>query len=675
MQQQADNAEFASGFVPLGSKSEVAPASPLSAYDSTGGNAFLARMRGASTSDLLALVCRSGYPPRSDIVNQLRNINNPAVLRLLDSGMIDFTPDAHRYYGFVFEQPLNPRYWQSLDETHTPLGEDFINRRFIAPLAEGLRQFADVGLMHGAVRPTNIFWRDNSSGAPQLGECVTAAPGIGQPLLFESLERAQALPHARGTGTMLDDMYALGVTVLFLTLGRNPLKGVDDATMLRLRLERGSFATLVGDTKLPPGHVELLRGLLHDDPRQRWNAYDLEQWAGGQRLSPKQSEFNKRSNRGLIFCGKEYWQIRPLIPALWANVPEAMKLIDGGELDRWLRRSMADDDRADKVQEAITILKNSGRTAFYDDQLVTMTTMALDPNAPIGYRGQIVLPGGVGGGLAEAMRNGGNLQIMAEIISNQFVGFWVNQQPSGKTDLVPMAQAYERMRGFVDRTSFGNGLERVVYELNPTLACLSPLLRGQNVISAKDFLGALEKAATLPNRPTEPFDRHIAAWMVTKDRSFDYMLRSVNGAGSGLAKVLAILNLYNDWQQKHGPEHLPGLTGWFVMLLEPLTRRYFNRQTRDAVAASLQQAAASGKLSTLVSLLDNPQMVERDQKSFAAARQVYRATLQQIAILERHKTYHAEVARTYGRPTATYIAWVLSVIVIVFSIMRALTAG
>ena len=675
MQQQADKADFASGFVPLGGKSEVAPANPLPAYDAVGGNAFLARMRGASTSDLLALVCRTGYPPRSDIVNQLRNINNPAVLRLLDSGMIDFTPDAQRYYGFVFEQPLNPRFWQSLDETRQPLGEDFINRRFIAPLAEGLRQFADVGLMHGAVRPTNIFWRDNSSGAPQLGECVTAAPGIGQPLLFESLEWAQAFPHARGTGTMLDDMYALGVTVLLLALGRNPLKGVDDATTLRLRLERGSFATLVGENKLPPGHVELLRGLLHDDPRQRWNAYDLEQWAGGQRLSPKQSEFNKRASRGLIFCGKEYWQIRPLIPALWANVPEAVKLIDGGELDRWLRRSMGDDDRADRVQEALTILKNSGRTGFYDDQLVTMTTMALDPNAPIGYRGQIVLPGGVGGGLAEAMRNGGNLQILAEIISNQFVGFWGNQQPSGKSDLVPMAQAYERMRGFVERTSYGNGLERVVYELTPTQSCLSPLLRGQNVISAKDFLGALEKAAAQPNRPTEPFDRHIAAWLVTKDRSFDYPLRAVNGTGSGLAKILGILNLYNEWQLKYGPEQLPGLTGWFVGLLEPLTRRYFNRQTRDAVAVALQQAAASGKLSTLVSLLDNPQMVERDKQSFAAARQVYRATQQQIAVLERHKQYHAEVAKTYGRPTATYIAWVLSAIVIVFSIMRALTAG
>ncbi len=674
MQQKTERAEGANGFVPLGGKSEVAPASPLPTFDGVGGTAYVARLRGASSSDLMALICRNGYPPRSDIVNQLRGIDNPAVLRLLDSGMIDFPVDGQRYYGFVFEQPLNGRFWQSLDEVHAPLGEDFVNRRFIAPLADGLRQFADVGLMHGSVRPTNIFWRENSSGAPQLGECVTAAPGIGQPLLFESLERAQAAPHARGTGTILDDMYALGVTVLLLVLGRNPLKGIDDATLLRLRLERGSFATLVENAKLAPGHVELLRGLLHDDPRQRWNAYDLEQWCSGQRLSPKQSEFSKRASRGLVFCGKEYWQIRPLVPVLWANVAEAAKLIDGGELDRWLRRSMNDDERADRVQDAIDTLKNSGRTAYYDEQLVTMATIALDPNGPIGYRGQVVMPSGVGGGLAEAMRTGQNLQIMGEVISNQFVGFWVNQQSGGKADLVPLAQSFERMRGHVERANYGSGLERVVYELNPTLACLSPMLRGQNVIAAKDFLGALERAAMQPNRPNEPFDRHIASWVITKDRSFDYMMRAVNSS-SNLQRILTVLNLYDEWQQKHGPEQIPALTGWFVTLLEPLTRRYFNRPTRDAVAAALQQAAAGGRLKAVVELLDNPAMVERDQQSFAAARQVYRATLQQIALLERHKKYHAEVAKTYGRPTATYIAWVLSAMAIVFTILRSLTAG
>jgi len=663
------------GYVPLGGRSEVNATQPLPDYDSVHATAYRARMKGANAADLVAFVCRSGYPPRSDGINQLRSIDNPAILRLMDHGMIDLPNAGQRYYGFVFEQPQNPRLWASLDETRPPLGEDFLNRCVVTPIADGLRQYADIGMMHGAIRPTNIFWRENSAGPPQLGECVSVAPGIGQPLVFESLERALAQPFSRGTGTTFDDMYALGVTILMLILGRNPVKDLDDATLLRLRLERGSFLTMVDNHKLAPSHVELLRGLLHDDPRQRWSAYDLEQWTGGQRLSPKHSEFNKRSSRALGFAGKEYWQVRPLIPALWAKVDEASKLIEGGELDRWLRRSMADDECADRVVDALTTLKNSGRTTNYADQVVTLTAIALDSNSPIGYRGQVVLPAGVGGGLAEAMRTGQNLQIMAEIIANQFVGFWVNQQATGKADLVPLAQTYERMRTQIERNSIGSGIERVVYELNPHLACLSPLLKAHNVITAKDFLMALEKVAGQPGRPHEPFDRHIAAWLLTKDKSMDYFMRALGGGGNAAQRTLAVLNLYNEWQQKHGPEALPALTGWMVALLEPLTKRYFNRQTRDAVTTKLQAVATSGHLSDLVRLLDNPQMVERDQQSFNAARQVYRATLQQIAILERQKQHRDEVARTYGRPTATYIAWVLSAMVMVFTIMRALTAG
>lgn len=665
----------AGGAVPLGSRCEVFPASPLPLYDAVGGPACVARMRGSNAADLMAIICRNGYSPRSDIVNQLRRMDNPAILRLMDNGTVDLASEGQRYYGFVLEQPQNPRLWQTLDEVRQPLGEDFINRRFITPIADGLRQFADVGLMHGGVRPTNIFWRENSGGAPQLGECVSAAPGIGQPLLFESLERAQALPYARGAGSVIDDMYALGVTILLLLLGRNPLKGMDDATLLRLRLERGSFATMVDDYKPAPAHVELLRGLLQDDPHQRWTPYDLEQWLGGQRLSPKQSEFNKRATRGLTFMGKEYWQVRPLIPVFWANTAEAAKLIHSGELDRWLRRSLADEGRAERLQDAIDTLKNSGRTLHYDEQLVTMASIALDPSAPLAYRGQVLMPFGVGGGVAEALRTGENVPIMAEIIANQFIAFWVNQQTQGKTDLVPLAQSFERMRGYIERPAIGSGIERVAYELNPTLPCLSPLLRGQNVISAADFLIALERTANQGNRPREPIDRHIAAWLVTKDRTIDYALRGLNGTDNALLRALTTLNIYHDWQEKYGPDRVPGLTSWFVSVLEPLTRRYYNRPTRDEVAAELQKAANSGRLGDLVRLLDDEKLVERDQQGFALARKIYQATVAQIAVLERQRKYHAEVEKTYGRPTATYIAWVLSAMMSIYTIIRAMAGG
>ncbi len=656
--------------LPLGQKCEVFAANPMPGFDAVGGAAYLARMKGASTADMMAIVCRQGYPVRMDAVSQLRGIDHPSVLRLVDSGAVNWPAENARYAGFVYEQPTNPRFWKSLDEVHTPLSEDMVNRFFVAPMAAGLQQFADVNLMHGSVRPTNIFWRDGDVSPPQLGECLSAPPGMGQPILFEPLGRAQAIASGRGPGKTVDDMYALGVTVVMLILGRNPMKGLDDAAIIKAKIEQGSFNALVGQQRISVSHFELLRGLLHDDPKQRWTAYDLQLWVGGQRLTPKQSEQSKRAQRAFVFEGNELWSLRHITQAFATAPGPAARTIERGEFDRWLRRSLGDSDRADSVQEALDTLKNSGRTAHYDEQMIAMVGMALDPQAPITYRGLTLMPMGIGTALAETIRTGGDPQVISEIIANQFIPFWVNQQQEAKAELVPFAQQLERVRGFIERASLGSGIERAVYLLCPNLPCLSPLVRSQHVMTPRDLLPALEKTATQGNRAREPLDRHLAAWMAVRWGGIDYLLSALNSPDNPMKRTLALLTLLNEWQIKFGPEKLPGMTGWMFSLLESLAQRYHHRPTRDEISGYLQQAAASGQLSRLVQLLDDPKLLERDRQGFDAARQVYRATIAQIGMLERQTKQHKEVAMRYGRPVATYVAWVLAAMAMLFSIMR-----
>ena len=660
--------------IALGNKSELFPSNPLPGFDAAGGPAYLARMRGSSSADLMAVIGRQGYPARLDAVSPLRSIDNSAILRLIDHGIAAWPSEGARYAGFVFEQPQNPRFWNHLDEAHTPLGEDLINRLFLTPLASGLAQFAEAGLMHGGVRPTNIFWRDGSAGPPQLGECVSVPPGIGQPVLFEPVERALAVPAGRGPGAPAADMYALGITAALLILGRNPMKGLDDAAIIKAKMDHGSFTALIGTQRIGTGQFELLRGLLHDDPRQRWTAHDLQQWLSGQRLGPKQFESSKRATRALMFEGKEYWQTRSIVHAFAAAPAKAARLIESGEFDRWLRRAIGDSERADSVQSAIDTLKNSGRSAHYDDQLAAMVSIALEPGNPFFYRGVTVMPMGIGAALAEQLRTGGDTQIIAEIIGNQFAGFWVNQQHEGKTELVPFAQNMERLRGYIERNIIGGGVERATYELNPSMPCLSPMVRSQYAVGPRDLLPALDKTALTNNRPREPIDRHLAAWMVARNRSIDYLLQPLN-QDHALKRTLALLTLLSEWQSKFGPEKLPNLTAWMLSLLEPLAQRYHHRPTREEASAMLKQVAAAGALNKLVRLLDDPKLLDRDQQSFKAARQIYQATAAQIAVLERQAKQHQEVAIRYGRPVATYIAWVLSAVAMMFSIIRYLTGA
>ena len=600
----------------------------------------------------------------------MRTIDNPSVLRLRESGVIQWPAQNAFYYALAYERPLAPRYWQKLDETHTPLSEDALNHYFVIPMITALLEFQRTGITHGAIRPTNIFWREGGASPPQLGECLAAPAGLGQPAIFETIERAMSTPMGRGPGLHVDDCYAFGITLAFLVLGSNPMDGLDDSAVLQAKMERGSFNAIVGQRRLASSHIELLRGLLTDDSRQRWTATDLEQWQSGRRLTPKSTDAGRRASRAMTVGDKDYWQVRPLATALTLHVNEAVKLIENASLEKWLTRSLGDEDRAEDVKAAIAQLKEGGKTAHYDEQLVARVCIALDPAAPIRYRNLAVMPAGIAAMLAEAVVTNSNPQILSEIITSQFVTFWVNMQKEVKTELVPLAQQLERMRNFLDKPTFGNGVERVAYELNPTLPCLSPMLRAQYVTGAKQLLPALERIAAQPSRPREPMDRHIAAFLIVHDRRNESVFAPMSEPETSPRRGLALLNLYTEMQLRHGPDQAPNLAAWLTPLIEPSVKRFLNKSMQEKIRKQIKDTANEGVLSNLMRLVDDPKRLEHDEREFLMGRRMYHDIQHEIFALEAKLNDRESVARAVGRPVAATIASVLAIILISFAIIR-----
>ncbi len=656
----------------LGVKVDVYPDLPLPELNGAGGPAFAAKMRGDGRSDLMAVICTSGLPARFDLVNAMRTIDNPSVLRLRENGVIHWPAQNAHYYALAYERPLAPRYRHTIDDTFPPMSEDAINHYFVTPMIGALLEFQRTGIVHGAIRPTNIFWRDGGATAPQLGECLSSPAGIGQPVLFETIERGMSLPIGRGPGSHVDDTYAFGVMLALMVVGRNPLQGMDDNAILQAKMAHGSFNTLVSNTRLAASHIELLRGLLSDDSRQRWVASDLEQWQAGRRLTPKSTDSGRRASRHFPIGGKEYFQVRPLAAALASNVPEAVKMIENSSLEKWLQRSLGDDDRAKEVTQVVAELKESGKTAHFEDQLVTRVCIALDPTAPIRYRGIAVMPGGIAAMLAETMLTGGNPQILSEIIASQFSTAWVNLQKEVKTEMVPMAQQLERMRSVIEKTSFGNGIERATYDLNPTLPCLSPMLRGQYVTTAKQVLTALEYIATQPNRPREPMDRHIAAFLIVRDRRSDLLFEAMSSPEGSLRRGMAMLALYSELQYRHGPDQAPALAAWLLPLIEPAIRRFLSKPYQEKIRQQVKSAVEHGNLDMLQKLVDDPKRIEHDEVSFLQARRMYQDITREIASLEERLGNRDRVALVVGRPWAATIASALSILLISFAAVRAI---
>ncbi|HUY69125.1 MAG TPA: serine/threonine protein kinase [Alphaproteobacteria bacterium] len=660
--------------VPLNGKVDIYPEMPRPEFDGVGGQAYAARMRDEAASDLIAIVCNGKLPPRLDYLAGMRSAEHPSVMRLVDSGVVAW-PDGRYLYTFAYQHPPAPRFMRFLEETHAPMSEDAINHHFVAPLIGALAEFTRTGVFHGAIRPTNLFWRFGSTTPPQLGECLSVPSGIGQPVLFETVERGMAAPLARGPGSHADDCYAFGVMVALFILGQNPLKGLDDNAILQLKMERGSFNALIGNHRLSPTQIELLRGLLTDDGRQRWASADLEQWKSGRRLTPRGTDIGRRASRHFEFMGREYWQVRPLANAFAGHVPEAVRAVENGSLDKWLRRSLGDEERAASVGEAVASLKLSGKTANFDEQLVARTCIALDPSAPIRYRGLAVMPAGIPVLLAEAVMNGGNISLLADTISSQLVTFWVDRQKELKVDLVPLAQQFERLMSAIEKSSYGNGIERALYELNPALPCLSPMLRAYYATTPKALLPALEKVAASAERPQDPVDRHIAAFLAVRDRRSDIMLEYLSPSENPIRRGLAMLTIFSEMQYRYGPDHLPQLARWLLGFLEPSVRRYFGVGLRNNIQKHIQDAADKGNIKAMAHLIDNPERIERDREEFTAARLLYFSILKEIAHLEKQMKSRTNIAEDVGKPLAATLSCLLALLLAIASAARAVWMG
>ncbi|MEI7607083.1 MAG: serine/threonine protein kinase [Rhodospirillaceae bacterium] len=646
--------------VRLGDRFEILPGQPLNAFDAAAGPAFVARALRGRKVECYAVICSGAAPPRADALSTLMSLDNPGLIRMVDFGLVEWNQGKSRRLALVFEKPVGRRLLANLTTLLEPMPEDHILRVVIPSMAAVLRELGGRGITHGGIRPTNMFLREGGAGV-MLGECASAAPGYGQPALFETIERAMATSGGRGTGSILDDIYAFGVTLVVLTLGRNPLLDLSDEAMTDAKIDKSSFGALVGNTRLPQDLTEPVRGMLLDDPRQRWGLSQLDLWLSGRRLSPKQGQLPKRGTRPLELAGREAWHCRGLARLMVANVPAAATLVESGDLDRWIRRGLSDDALAENVAAAADQAVSSGsRTSSVVDRVVARVAIALDPQAPIRYKGKAVMPDSIGLALADAILHKESTQPLAEIVNWQLPAYWVNIQSDVKPEVVPLVQAIEGQRSMLERTGPGYGIERMLYETNPHLQCLSPIVADFHAATPPDLLTALELAAAQKDRAREPLDRHIAAFLAARHRRLEepLLLQFMPGVDP-VRRITALISIFGDIQVRFAVDPLPGLCQWLGTVMDPTFSRFYNRRNRDAVRKQVEKVAAEGKLVDLLRAVDDPEAIRKDAQGFAAARRDYKKAAAEIDDLKEKIADTASITEGVGRQVAGVVSWML----------------
>ena len=657
------------GVLALDGRFRVRPDQPLPGLSTPTARAFVAVDNEDTSQQLYALITDPQVPFRLNALGNTRELEDASVVKPVQWGSIDWPETERRETLLLLQRPSGEPLMPSIGAQIPPMSVQEIAEHLMNPMVELLTVLSEQGLAHRNIRPNNLF-RSGSDGPFVAGEFYSAPPGFNQPSMFEPLERAMCLPAGRGTGEIADDLYALGVTALFLALGRNPVAGIDDETLLARRAEMGSFAALTKDHQ-PPGDLALaIRSLLIDSPRDRWTVEDLSKWSGIGTAAQAKPHSIARSDRGFEFVDGSYHTGRELALAFSQNWEAAREVVLTDAVQRWIERSIENRDLSYQIADC-RLSSDGGPRMISDDLLLARTIITLDPDGPLRYRGLDVMPDGLGALVAVAAIDQDMAAAFTEMISSQLMEFWFEKQPQ-PTQWATIAKGdAEKMLVHLEKPGPGFAIERCVYEMNKGMACQSPRLKDVNAVQIRELMEALDAGS---KRGEQQLDRHVAAFLGARySGSIDNELEEFADARSGEDALVAQLTLFAAVQFKHGPRELPNLAALFLDHLDILISPYHNVALRKRLRSAAEQAAPTGRLPELLGAVRNKKYLRMDKRGFDQAKRHYRELGRQANIQEDSLGRIPQRSILQGRVAAAYISTCICAAVVVAFVLGGMS--
>ncbi|MGH7084770.1 MAG: hypothetical protein ACREFN_07235 [Acetobacteraceae bacterium] len=624
----------------------IDPARPLPGFG--GAGAFAAHREGVP-GDFVAIEVAAGSAPRALPLQALAGAEIPGLMLPLAHGPARLSGRKPAYF-VICPAPPGP----SLATGLAAWPQERLLALVLRPVAKALERLAACGVTHRAIRPDNLF-QATPSEPLVLGPAWAAPPASRQPALYEPPYVIQCHPAGRGDGTIADDVYALGVLLAVLALGRQPLADHDPDAIVRRKLAIGSYAAMAAEGPLPGALAEIVRAMLAEDPQARPTPQQLLDPAF-ERARRAPAQVARRAPEPLMVGTQEIFLPRPLAHALAIVPQQGVRLLRLGVIDRWVRRSLGDTALAQGIIEALDRrAREAGDGEERADALLLLRSVALlDPLAPLVWRNLAFWPEGLGPLLAD----GGGAAELEGAIAAEAVAAWAACRP-GRPATAALSLEARRWRALCQGRGLARGLRRLCYLLNPLLACRSALIGDEVVMTVPALLTALDAAAREPDRRRElPLDADILAFVLAKVASglepdlarLSSLSAASDEAGSEKAKIS--LRVFAALQRSTHTAALPGLASWLAERAEPIVAGWKERGRRAAVQERLLALADTGNLSAMAALIEDPAARARDAQGLKEANSVLRSIDHELAAISASGPVRAEAARRLGQEIA-----------------------
>lgn len=650
---------------PLDERYKVDFSDRLPDLDSPGARAFAATDSEQGDEAVYALVQERAVPLRLNVLEELLKEPVDFLTCPLATGLARIespTGEVERLVT-ITKRPPGPSLAQKWDKSRGSI-DQFIKGPFLGSIALALDGLAQKEARHRAIRPNNIFFGGKDHGGVVLGECFSAPAGSGQPDIFEPLERSLLPPDARGEGDEAADMYALGVTVLTLFLDEMPGEGRGRTEMFHARVSHGSFWALTASKELPGTLSTLLRGLLNDDPTERWTLRDLIQWVDGHAPQRTSGLANWTLSRPVKFAGNTYSDRRILAEALAANAEAGAAYLRDQDFVAWVQQVVASETMTDRIERLIGIGSDTdivGDPAA-DGALVAKFCMFLDPLGPVRYCGLSLSIDGIGQTLAVAHKNRRqeDIDAITDLLSSGLMAA-LAEIAEGHNPLSHLwGDQIRAISSFARKKGPGVGIERVLYELNPALPCQSTRFSGGWAGSIGGALKALDRGLESLPQGSPMLDPHFMAFCASKDKSLVHTFVTLThpNVDGGQAAVM-LMELFGSLQgsQRTGP--LKNLSARLAEQAKPVLQMLRNRKSREELAAKLSGMSAAGDLSSIVREVAFTHAKVEDSRAFSLARARYLELTHLRWKLEAGITGSDPEAQKFGAMGSAFVGFVI----------------
>ncbi|MHA1540122.1 MAG: hypothetical protein ACTSXQ_06575 [Alphaproteobacteria bacterium] len=618
------------------------------------------------------LIADPDYFPRIQMIKEQVRAESKGFMAPTDWGIIQWAETSKEMIAIIFEKHSGEKLFNDITDEITPIPIETI-KKWLETLLPEIRTFQDFNLTHRSIRPTNIFHHNESF---IIGEAVSAYPGAGQSGVFEPIESAMCFPNAgRGQGDIADDFYALGITILFMFLGRSPIdvekekkkKGLEKATQkkesdfLFERLNYGSYRTLTKDLTLDPAMVILLRGLLQDDAEHRWNVSDIEGWCFGRHTNTNRVFSSSAGEQTINFGGRKHLKIRSLVSAFCERPQEAIPKLYSGELYTNMERIINAENVSFTMEHINSLVKSSGSPQSGGvDVALARVSMLADPKAPIRYKGLTFFPEGLAYILPQ-LKKEKKTSVIKDIEKYNLLVYWTNINSSKKN--VEVTKAVEK---YINDERFASGIEKCTYLFNTDTSCQSLLFKGLFIDNFPRILTVLEEVVK-KDKEVNILDSDLAAFLMVRDSIPERWEDKVDSKDPNSRNFLNMLRLLSKIQEEMEQNiAMPHVAMWFCARLKKYIETFKSNTRKEKALKKTEKIAEKGSLKLILDLVLNPEELEKEEEELRIAKHKYNLIEKDIDSYRTFRSYIFSPSYTFGWTLANIISIVALLITLIY---------